>query len=223
MKKLILLLAALIGGYTAVGQTTVGLEVRAGLNVSGLYLSELGDADNYPNAGINAGALFTVNFPKGFGLETGLVFSMKGNTLENVVDTRTEYRKDAQYVFRNYLEMPVHFRYRIPVSDKVTLTARVGPYVALGLYGNVKEEHTTDNPGERRHTDSKWHSLTVGTGEKDDFKPFDVGIQIGTGVEVWRFTGSVQFGYGFTDVLPQHTYGNSRNMVFSISAGYRIF
>ena len=55
MKKLILLLAALVGGYTAVGQTTVGLEVRAGLNVSGLYLSELGDADNYPNAGINAG------------------------------------------------------------------------------------------------------------------------------------------------------------------------
>jgi hypothetical protein len=220
MRKLFLTFVALVvGSFTAMAQSTVGLEARAGLNISKLYFVDDYDFENNANSGVNAGLLLTVDFPKGVGFETGLVFSVKGNSSE----VETNNRTDEHYYTRSYLELPVHFRYRVPIDDKVTFVARVGTYYAVGVYGRDKEEITIKDPNGSEHQTTKNHKMTIGTGSNAGFRPFDVGLQAGLGVEVGRFTGSAQFSYGFLNVLPKDTYGNTHNMTLSFIVGIKIF
>ena len=118
--------------------------------------------------------------------------------------------------------MPFYAGYRLKLR-KVNLLWKAGPYVAAALWGNSREEWTHYKKKKViDHTVRNSHSLIIGNSSSDDLRRFDVGFNLATGVEINHFTAGIQYGIGFTDILPSHSESTS-NQVFSISLGYRIF
>lgn len=221
----------------------VGLEVRGGLNIAWISheLSPI-PMQVSPNVGLHFGCLATLNFSKYLGMETGLVFTSKGETWKvDGYNRNTGARIEGEAnLYCNYLELPVHFRVRVPLGN-VTLFARTGPYFAFATHGNVlaKGDFVTFARGGNRSgsTDKERFKLKVGNTADADFRSFDSGWAIATGVEIGKATIGLQFSFGFLDVYntPFNTYdpqtgtrgqaewGDTRNYAFTITGGYRFF
>ena len=206
---------------TLYAQVKVGLEVKAGLNVSGLY-QDSRDSKSTSTPGFHTGALVSVHFPTGFALESGLLLSTKGHAYEyKYKEDKNKFLSEKHYTY-GYLEMPFYVAYRLQLR-KVTLMWKAGPYIAAALWGNSREEWT--HYKKKRvvdYTVKNRNSLYIGNSSSSDLRPFDAGFNFATGVEIKRFTIGVQYSIGFIDVLPHHSEG-AYNQVFSISGGYRIF
>ena len=202
--KLFLAAALLLGMMSPLrAQVKMGLEVKAGLNIAGVYYSDTYDSKRSITPGFHTGALASVNFPTGFYLD------------------KERFLSERHYSY-GYLEMPFYAGYRLKLR-KVNLLWKAGPYVAAALWGNSREEWTHYKKKKViDHTVRNSHSLIIGNSSSDDLRRFDVGFNLATGVEINRFTAGIQYGIGFTDILPSHSESTS-NQVFSISVGYRIF
>lgn len=95
-----------------------------------------------------------------------------------------------------WLEVPVlaswkHGRYRF----------NVGPYVNFGLLGDFEDKVATALSGEY------------------EMNRFDLGISIGTGVELWKFWLGASYNYGFVSVSDYHDYGSAS---FRLTLGFNM-
>ena len=68
----------------------------------------------------------------------------------------------------------------------------------------------------------KKYTRHIGSKSTDDVKLFDVGFNIGTGIEVERFTIGIQYGVGLMDILPSNEAEYLKNRVFVFAVGFRI-
>ena len=221
--KLFLAVALLWGMMSPLrAQVKMGLEVKAGLNIAGVYYSDTYDSKRSITPGFHTGALASVNFPTGFYLESGLLLTTKGHSYKyKYKEDKERFLSERHYSY-GYLEMPFYAGYRLKLR-KVNLLWKAGPYVAAALWGNSREEWTHYKKKKViDHTVRNSHSLSIGNSTSDDLRRFDVGFNLATGVEINRFTAGIQYGIGFTDILPSHSESTS-NQVFSISLGYRFF
>ena len=221
--KLFLAVALLLGMMSPLcAQVKMGLEVKAGLNIAGVYYSDTYDSKRSITPGFHMGALASVNFPTGFYLESGLLLTTKGHSYKyKYKEDKERFLSERHYSY-GYLEMPFYAGYRLKLR-KVNLLWKAGPYVAAALWGNSREEWTHYKKKKViDHTVRNSHSLIIGNSSSDDLRPFDIGFNLATGVEINRFTAGIQYGIGFTDILPSRSESTS-NQVFSISVGYRIF
>ena len=221
--KLFLAVALLLGMMSPLrAQVKMGLEVKAGLNIAGVYYSDTYDSKRSITPGFHTGALASVNFPTGFYLESGLLLTTKGHSYKyKYKEDKERFLSERHYSY-GYLEMPFYVGYKLKLRN-VKLVWKAGPYVAAALWGNSREEwayYKKDKLKDYKVTNR--HSLSIGNRSSDDLRPFDAGLNLATGVEIKRFTAGIQYGIGFSDVLPNRSESTS-NQVFSLSVGYRIF
>lgn len=172
MKRLVLALVALMTVAGASAQ-----DIRYGI-VGGLNLAwqkEKTDRSNMCSdsyigfhAGIRAEKDLSVAIAEGFYADAKLLYTLKGGYLENT------------HVNLGYLELPLNFGYRFPVSQTVSLTGALGPYFALGILG--KHVYKVDG--------SKVKSDVFGVSHQR----FDFGLNYNLGVELWK---QWQFFVGF--------------------------
>lgn len=100
-----------------------------------------------------------------------------------------------------------------PTLGNGNLIVNFGPYLGYGIGGKIKRE----GAGTEVNTDVKWGS------DKDDFKPFDMGANIGFGYMLGGGL-SVKFNaqLGLINIKPE---GDSDNLIknngFGLSVGYR--
>ena len=224
MKRTKLFLAVMLFSSIAMLQAQVkpGLEVKIGGNIAGLYYADSSNSDRTFTPGFHTGALFSLNFPTGLALETGLMLNTKGQAYEYKYKEGKEKQISELHYTYGYLEMPFYVGYKLKLRN-VKLVWKAGPYVAAALWGNSREEwayYKKDKLKDYKVTNR--HSLSIGNRSSDDLRPFDAGLNLSTGVEIKRFTAGIQYGIGFSDVLPNRSESTS-NQVFSLSVGYRIF
>ncbi|GJH39690.1 hypothetical protein RCZ04_02400 [Capnocytophaga sp. HP1101] len=203
-------------------QVKTGLEVKIGGNIAGLYYSDSSNSDRTFTPGFHTGGLFSLNFPSGIALETGLMLNTKGQAYEyKYKDDDKRQLSELHYTY-GYLEVPFYVGYKLKLGN-VKLVWKAGPYVAAALWGNSREEwaYYKDNRL-KDYKETNRHSLSIGNSSSDDLRPFDAGLNLATGVEIKRFTAGLQYGIGFSDVLPNRSESTS-NQVLSLSVGYRIF
>ena len=202
MRRVALIISVLLFSIAAVKAQEFKWGVTGGLNVSSPtnYNSEIGY-----HAGVKGEYLFQEE--KGFYLDFGISLSKKGWESDWYYDAETsksaKWKSDA-----HYLNIPIHVGYKIPVGDKISLFASVGPYFGIGLFGKYKA--VTDKS-----------ETTLAKNVFDDYmNRFDWGIGGKIGVECMRHI-QISIGYDWGLKKIRHDKLNdSKNRNFNASVTY---
>jgi len=173
---------------------------KIGLNLSTMTLKSSGiSLDPKTLVGFNVGVISEITLKENFILQPGIIYSTKGSKY-SVTGT------DMQ-IAPTYLEIPVNGVYKFGTGSlKAFLSA--GPYFAFGIGGSY------ETPGESS-------DISYGSGDNDDLKPFDFGLNLGGGLEIDKFQISVQYGLGLTNLAPDPSNDNETKVrVIGISMAY---
>ena len=195
-----------------------GFLVQGGLNLSQLNVKVDGDVDKEGRKfqpGFQVGILYEVpTRSDNLVFVPGVLLSTKGTKIKIEEDIFGETLKATSKINLYYLEMPLTVRYYFDAGSARMYFA-AGPYVALGLVGNVKFEMSFMGESESDSDDIEW-------GE-DGFNRFDAGLIGGIGVEFGQFQVGAQYGFGLVNMLTDGDSENSiKNSVISILLAYRI-
>ncbi|WP_158563244.1 porin family protein [Chitinophaga silvatica] len=202
MKKVLLSMAALLVATITFGQVQWG--IVAGPQFSSIQTRNLGLSNNREATRLvtNLRAGFTVDIPfaPGCYIGTGILYSGKGGKFKNS-DVRANI---------SYLEAPIQFMYKPDVGYGRMVLA-VGPYVAVGVGGKVKN--------------TAFGSLDIYNDEALLMrqKRFDSGASVGVGYEL---PVGLFFGLNGDIGLVNTAYytDNDRkfhNYSFGVSVGYK--
>jgi len=169
-----------------------------GLNLSTVTLKTKGISSKPDTpAGIHFGAFLEIPLKGNFTLQPGLLLSAKGSNFK--IDS-AEFSLSPVY-----LEVPVMALYSFG-SDAVKISLFGGPYFACGIGG-----YKIESEGGLRF-------LSFGSGENYDLKPFDIGLNIGAGLNIRGFMISAQYGIGLANILPvTRVDSEMKNKVIGIS------
>lgn len=141
-------------------------------------------------------------------LDYGLLLTTKGWKDELFVDATL--KESTDWTCRlYYLELPVHFGYKLSLSDRARLFMDLGPYFAVGLYGKSK-------------VDSKVETADAGNLFKDIYKRFDCGVGARMGVEAGRHF-QLSIGYELGLMKPMKGWSplsSSKDRTFSCAVAY---
>lgn len=201
MKNLAKICFVVIALFIGVNVNAQGISygVKAGVNMSN-FGGDMDDAD--PKIGFSIGATLDYGFTNNLYLLTGLDFTTKG--AKGDIASRGKITANPMY-----LQVPVHFGYKLDITDNSRLVVSAGPYAAYGIGGKYK--------------------LTVGDtsistdffGDEEDgvFKRFDFGVGLSVGYEFDRFKAAIGYDFGLVNI----SYGNNdvKTQNAFLTFGYR--
>jgi hypothetical protein len=197
MKRIVLLTVAsfLAFGITAGAQ---GLGVNAGVNFFNQTIKA--DGEKFDDAKIKTGFQIGVDYEIGiapdFYFAPGLQFSTKGTN----VDTKAVL---------NYFEVPLNLVYK-PLLGDGNLIVNFGPYLGYAISGKYKNDIADTD-------------IEFGSDDTDNYKPFDMGANIGFGYQLGMgLSFKLNAQLGLINIKPE---GDSDNLIknngFAFSVGYR--
>lgn len=156
------------------------ISLRGGLNLS--QFNEVIDGDVVQkegqkfNVGFNAGPVIDLYLKNMYSLETGILFSAKGNKLLDI-----NLWKESMY----YLELPVMLKASKPINKNTNVFAMAGGYLGNALYGI------------RKGNDWK---VDIGLGSKDnEYDRLDYGLKFGAGIKIQRVQLGACYELGLKD------------------------
>lgn len=200
MKRLRLsFVVALLAIVTAVN-AQVGLGIKGGLNMSNVYGDELND--NNMKLGFHVGLAADFDFAPGMAVQSGLFFTTKG----------FQYKTNALEYTTNlmYLQVPVHFAYKMDVTPGTRIVFHAGPYAAYGVGGKrTLKTGTLEGSSDNVFGDGTFQ-----------YKPFDAGLGLGVGAELGSFLADIGWDMGLVNIS-NRSGGNVKNQNAHISVGYR--
>lgn len=185
------------------GDVNVG--ITAGGGISTYYGGLDSQLDKSPIANIQGGVTLDFCFKEKMFIETGALFQRKGSKLsfgfdEDEIDFNgwTKYKDNLFYI-----EVPVTFNYRFNAGN-IGIIPQAGPYVAVGVGGNIKTEGSYDIiPGDDPRTiswdeatgtmKSNYSNKTKAFGNEGYFSRFDAGVRMGVGL---AFSPKVKLSLG---------------------------
>jgi hypothetical protein len=184
--------------------------IKGGLNLSKFRISDT--IDVYDNSNLNPGFHIggSVIFPihKALSLDLGLQFTTKGmrEEFDEEFDGMSMSGKFTATLY--YMEVPLKLRLTHNF-DQISVYGAFGPYVGLGLAGNIKSEFT-------------FMGETISSTEKiefdnDDLNRLDGGLVFEAGIEYQKFLVGLNYTMGLLDIGGQTT-----NQVYSLSLGYKL-
>ena len=138
------------------------LGLGAGLNISQLNFnsgdtSEFGDYKSV--LGLNIGVHYDVKFSDRVGMRIGLAYSSKGFGYKSGYNASGGLAPSGYVAYSsssmiesetrlNYMQLNPMLKYTLPLGGETALYALLGPYLSIGLKGNLSERQTyayTDN------------------------------------------------------------------------------
>lgn len=204
MKKSILVALSLLfiaASFNSKAQNTkVG--IIGGANVSTLYFNP----DDYiedGRLGYQGGIVVDQLLGPLFALHTGAQFITKGAGNQNENNLKL-----------SYVQVPLNLRLKIGI-ERTNFFLLAGPY--LGVAVDAKREFDAGFiSGEQ--------DVRIGTGDNDEFKPFDFGLNLGLGAELGgRMLVSLKYDLGITNLNPDDggifQGAEYRNATFSLNLG----
>ncbi|MEN8117194.1 MAG: porin family protein [Bacteroidota bacterium] len=202
-KMLILVLVMLIS-LTGRGQN---FGIKAGTNFSRLS-SNIGEQFSL-HTGFLAGPVVEVGITEKLFVNSGILYTQKGDRMSQddaMLPSGEVITIPARVTKINYLEMPLNLAYKINLKP-VKLFFQAGPYVAYALSGKLNNGGTVED-------------INFGN-DNGESNRFDVGLQLGTGVEINRFILGLNFDAGFRNVKNDPYEGStSKTQTGSFSLAY---
>lgn len=203
MKKLKLsIMVAMLAIATVVSAQELSLGVKGGVNLSNFIGSDA--KDTKAKVGFNVGLTGDYEFAPNMAIQSGLFFTTKGAKVK-MTDS-----KDLNYNLM-YLQIPVHFAYKIDVTPGTRVVLHAGPYVAYGVSGKLKADGLDKSFDLFKEYDIAGKKYSA-------MKRFDAGLGIGVGAEFGQFLVDLGWDAGLVK-LNENLKMN--NMNASLSVGYR--
>jgi hypothetical protein len=114
---------------------------------------------------------------------------------------------EEETIAPSFIEIPVNVVYKFG-SGSIKFFLNAGPYFAYGIGGKTKYGGESAN-------------IKFGSGDNDDLKPLDFGLNLGAGVEINNFIISAHYELGLANLVPAPTdNAEAKNRVIGISIGY---
>lgn len=183
--------------------------VRAGVN-SAKICGGIGAATKM-KLGFQIGAVADYSVSNKLSIEPGFFFATLGHKMIGSSTTQGgEQITNRCFVTPNYIQFPVHARYKF--ENKLILQA--GPYLGFAVGGKVREKiGRTGNVFE--------HKLKFGG---DDYRIFDCGFGIGVAMQFSNIQIGLEGKQGFIGVKPSmhETLSYSKNVSLSLTATYML-
>jgi hypothetical protein len=209
MKHLIRLSMAVICLVLTSNQlhSQVSFGPKVGVNFSTMTLKTGGVAIDPNNmTGFQAGIIAEIGMGKNLVLQPGFLFSTKGSKY-SISTLNADFE-----IKPNYLEIPVNVAFKIGAGP-VNIMLMAGPYFAYGIGGSYK----VSSPQVGEINDA----IKFGSGEDNDLKPFDIGVNFGGGIELSHFQLTAQYGLGLANLVPvTDNDAEQKNKVITISLAY---
>ncbi len=180
MKKFFFIVTLILCGATvAFAQSDKKFRIGAtgGMNISSTT-SEYADS----KIGFQIGVRGEYNFSESLYLGAALVYDHKG------------WKVEDESANAGYINLPIHFGYKISLTENLWGFAEVGPYFAYGIAGKMGDINTFD------------------VAEK-----FDAGIGGRIGVEISNFQIHVGYDYGLTDLADVEDAAKNTNIMVGVS------
>ena len=204
MKRMLLFFVILLCNF-AVSVAQPNLVVRTGYNHSTWGFR--GDDKNTWVSGFNIGATTDLGRGEHACFRPGIYFTAKGYGHDDGVVPR---------VSLNYLEMPLLAVFKIGLGDNVKLEFQSGVYFAYGIGGKTKiEDSVVISPKDNSKSIKYIKEKSFGSNSEED--PFDMGVNVGMGVNYKRLFVGVSYDFGVIISCK-----NTHNC-FMANVGYRIF
>ncbi len=182
MKKIKLsLVIALLAIVSLVGAQNTSFSIKGGLNMSNFYGDEL--SDKSMKTGFHAGIGADFEFAPNMAIQTGLLFSSKG------AKYTTDILNSELDVTANFIQLPLHFAYKIDVMPGTRVVLHAGPYIAYGIGGKAKVNISGENITETDTFDSDF-----------GLKNFDSGLGLGVGAEFGRILVDLGWDMGLVNL-----------------------
>lgn len=237
MKRMYLVMLAVVFSVAAYGQTAVG--IKGGLNFSninhGQDLDERFDDVSRPfQIGFNFGLGADFYVGETFSLYTELMFTQKGESYEGTgtvndpVAGNIQVREETE-VTLNYLELPILARFKF--GDMSKFYINVGPTVGYWLGGNVEYEFERGDDTESFEDRIEFKNRDEITSDdrgnvlaNEDVNRLEIGAAIGTGAMLGeKFNIDFRYTMGLTGIHENAGWNQDdswKNNVLSFSIGY---
>lgn len=211
MKKMRFSLIAAMLVFVTVASAQVNLGVKGGVNMSNFYGDEL--TDKNAKVGFHIGLAVDYEFAYNMAIQSGLFFTTKGAKYETDIPVVGNIKAITN---ANYLQLPVHFAYKLDVTPGTRIVFHAGPYAAFGVGGKRK----IDNQWTEALEDL-FGSPDIKTFDKDyGFKPFDAGLGLGVGAEFGRIILDLGWDMGLVNIS-RSSNGNIKTQNAYLSVGYK--
>ena len=154
--------------------------------------------------GFHAGLAADYEFMPNMAIQSGLFFTTKGANLKNTDNSNFNLM---------YVQIPVHFAYKIVVTPDTRIVLHAGPYAAYGVSGNIKV-------GDKKYDLFKDRTIELpilGPLGLRGANRFDAGLGLGVGAELGSFVVDLGWDAG---LIKLHESFNRKNMSAHLSLGY---
>lgn len=204
MRKMKFSLIAVMLVLVTAASAQVSLGIKGGVNMSNFYGDELNDKN--VKIGFHVGLAADYDFAYNSAIQTGLFFTTKGFKSENA-DWDAEYSENLMY-----LQLPVHYAYKLDVSPGTRVVFHAGPYVAYGVGGSRKASVG--------NISGEWDVDKIFGDGTTQYKPFDAGLGLGVGAEFGQILLDLGWDMGLVNIS-HTTNGNIKNQSAYLSVGYK--
>ena len=206
MKKMrFMLVVAMLAMVTAVS-AQMNLGIKGGVNMSNFYGDELDDKN--VKIGFHIGLAADYDFAYNSAIQTGLYFTTKGASYTSSFgDASGELTVNPMY-----LQIPVHYAYKIDVSPGTRVVLHAGPYAAYGIGGKSKLSGSVGGIGAETEGDV--------FGDDGFLKRFDAGLGLGVGAEFGPLLLDLGWDMGLVNIVDSSN-GDIKNQNAYLSVGYR--
>lgn len=204
MKKMRLSMLIAMLAVVTVASAQFGLGIKGGVNMSNFYGSESGNTNM--KIGFHVGLAADYNFAPDMAIQSGLYFTSKGAKVDNSLSFPGLGSIEASATMdAMYLQLPIHFAYKLDVTPGTRIVFHAGPYLAYGVAGKTK-------------VNLVGQSTSIDTFGKDAYERFDAGLGLGVGAEFGSFLVDLGWDMGMVK-LAKNT--DSKNQNAYLSVGYR--
>ena len=206
MKKMRFMLVVAMLAMVTVASAQMNLGVKGGVNMSNFYGDELDD--NNVKIGFHVGLAADIDFVYNSAIQTGLYFTTKGSKYS------TSFGEVSGDLTVNpmYLQLPVHYAYKIDVSPGTRVVLHAGPYAAYGVGGKSKFSASVgDMSGEEESNVF---------GDDGFLKRFDAGLGLGVGAEFGPLLLDLGWDMGLVNIVDSSE-GDLKNQNAYLSVGYK--
>jgi len=202
MKKLVLFFALAVAGQLVSAQE-VKYGIKAGVNFANqIYKEE--DISFTPSTvtSFHIHGLVDYGVSSFFSIQPGFGISGKGF---KIGEDGASVKADLMYV-----EVPVNFLAKFPMSSVGKFFVGAGPYAAFGISGKTKVEGS----GVSMSSDKLFDE------EEGAYKRGDFGVNVLAGIEFTKgFTLNANYGLGLSNISRDNE-GTAKNKVVSVSVGF---
>jgi len=204
MRKMKFSLIAVMLIMVAAASAQVNLGVKGGVNMSNFYGDELSDKNT--KIGFHIGLSADYDFMYNSAIQTGLFFTTKGFKSESA-DWDAKYTENLMY-----LQLPIHYAYKLDVSPGTRVVFHAGPYAAYGLGGSRKASVG--------NISGEWDVDKIFGDGITQYKPFDAGLGLGVGAEFGPMVLDLGWDMGLVNISNTSN-GNIKNQNAYLSVGYK--